>query len=407
MIDAETDSRERERRQLSLEDEKMEFFAAIEQGKLVLGDTLVHIAARLAHVNVLGFLLQADYPVPPPSNAASSVGPRVMTPGVPQTPSKLPPAPLPLVVPNFRGELPRDVVAEAVGGTMPDCDNLEDQDPNAIAAAAANLHLMLAGASDVHTVFGAAYRDEPKVHRMVWSLCRLWPRWMCEGQQEAALLVRVLYDARSSDAAFSGLVRVAMLASERCRVVLALEGIRFAHTLLRGIQVAGANSTNHTSSRQRSQTKLDDDVRAGAERILTKELSRDDKLGLMEEWFVRWFSADTPGHSQGRRSSTATGRPSTSDGYVAFFDAAAPSWLQLAQTEPTLVAAAEMLPPSYVRPEVGTSLDSVLANAAVALKRHELQLWKRRVRPPPAEMDDLGTHISALEAFAQLRDLKA
>lgn len=404
MIDAETDSRERERRRLSLEDEKMEFFAAVEQRKLVLGDTLVHIAARLGHISVLNFLFLSDYPVPPPSTAASSVGSRLSTPATASTTGKSAPAPLPLLVPNFRGELPRDVVAKALPSMVANGFSVTGtpDDVERDAATTTTLQLALAGAADVHAVFGAAYRDEPKVHRLVRSLRRLWPRWMFEGQQEAALLVRVLYDTRSSDAVFVGLVRVTLLAAERFRVALALEGVRFAAALLRGIQAA-----NGTPKR-----KTDDEAWADAERVLQHELSCEDKLQLLDEWFARWFPSKSPSSvndNRARRSSTgaiATSR--ASDEYVAFFDASAPVWLQLAHSEPTLVAAVKSLPPSK-RDAAGEvePLDAVLAGAAITLKRHELQLWKRRVRPPPAEMDDMGTHISALEAFAQLPHLKA
>jgi len=260
MIDAETDSRERERRRLLLEDEKMEFFAAVEQGKLVLGDTLLHIAARLGQTEVLDFLFLTDSPAPPPPTAASAVGSRLTTPATASTAGRSAPAPLPLLVPNFRGEVPRDVVAKA----LPSRGAVEPADIDQGAVTTATIQLALAGAADVHAVFGAAYREEPKVHRLVRSLRRLWPRWMFEGQQEAALLVRVLYDARSSDAAFSGLVRVALLAAERFRVALALEGVRFASALLRGVQAASGGHKKQT----------EDEVRAEAERVLQHKVTR-------------------------------------------------------------------------------------------------------------------------------------
>ncbi|KAG6576478.1 uncharacterized protein IUM83_08907 [Phytophthora cinnamomi] len=74
-----TDSLEREEGLNELQDEKMEFFSAVEQGKLALGDTLLHIAVRLGHTEVLDFLLLTDYQKPPriattPGTADSTVG---------------------------------------------------------------------------------------------------------------------------------------------------------------------------------------------------------------------------------------------------------------------------------------------------------------------------------------------
>jgi hypothetical protein len=79
MIDAKTDSRDRERRRQLLEDEKIEFFTEIERGKLVLGDALLHIAAQLGQTEVLDFLFLTDSPAPPPPTAASVVGSRLQS----------------------------------------------------------------------------------------------------------------------------------------------------------------------------------------------------------------------------------------------------------------------------------------------------------------------------------------
>lgn len=333
----EPDSRERERLRLALEDEKFEFFAAVESGALVLGDTLLHVAARQAHTAVLDFLLTEDYP---PVSPASPV------------------APLPLAVPNFRAQLPRDVVA---------------RDSPA-------LQLALAGAADVHAAFGSLFRDEPKAHRLARALRRLWPRWMFEGQQEAALLVRVLCDARSSDAAFGGLVRVALLTAERCRGAFTLEALR----LVTAVVAKGGAAT--------------------ADRVLRDELSRNDKLRLLADWFQRWFP---PGQSPAYATFLSASEATASE-YVAFFDAAAPAWLHIARNEPQLVATAvKAAAASATEQGEAVSLETALEDAAAALKRHELLLWKLRVRPPPAETDDLGTHISVLEAFVQLSKLKA
>uniref|UniRef100_H3GBY8 Uncharacterized protein n=1 Tax=Phytophthora ramorum TaxID=164328 RepID=H3GBY8_PHYRM len=72
-----TDSLEREESLNELQNEKMEFFSAVEQGKLALGDTLLHIAVRLGHAEVLDFMLLTDYQKPlrtaaTPGTASSS-----------------------------------------------------------------------------------------------------------------------------------------------------------------------------------------------------------------------------------------------------------------------------------------------------------------------------------------------
>ncbi|GMF32065.1 unnamed protein product [Phytophthora lilii] len=197
-----TDSLEREERLHELQDEKMEFFSAVEKGKLALGDTLLHIAVRLGHTEVLDFMLLTDYQKPPRTAAtpgtASSFVSSVATART-KAASQAAPPPLPTNTPNFKGDLARDVTG--------------------------NSSSLLATVDDVHEVFGSNYRDEPKVHRLVRSLRRIWPLWMFEGQQEAGALVRVLYDVRTSDPAFSGLVRVAMAAAERFRVAISRDGI--------------------------------------------------------------------------------------------------------------------------------------------------------------------------------------
>ena len=51
---------EREKASDSFLQEKMEFFGAIEDGRLVLGDTLLHIAVRLGHVEVMYYLIDRN-----------------------------------------------------------------------------------------------------------------------------------------------------------------------------------------------------------------------------------------------------------------------------------------------------------------------------------------------------------
>ncbi|GAB9477816.1 hypothetical protein Gpo141_00014973, partial [Globisporangium polare] len=175
-IDTITDSLEREEQQHALLDKKMEFFAGVENGKLVLGDTLLHIAARLGYEAIIDFLLLTDHHLRSRGGPPSAVQPPQTPAGASQSTLTLPSSsasPSAFLnttqTPNFKGELPKDVVGE----------NLF-------------VKLFLENVSDVHEVFGFEYKDEPRVHRFVGCLRRIWPLWMVDGQQETANLVRVL-----------------------------------------------------------------------------------------------------------------------------------------------------------------------------------------------------------------------
>ncbi|GLD93702.1 hypothetical protein PINS_up002307 [Pythium insidiosum] len=351
----------------------MEFFSAVERGRIVLGDTVLHVAVRLAHEPIVDFLLLTDHvprpltgaaPPPTPSIAGSGSGSgsgssrRATTPGAKGSTG------LGLnstQTPNFKGELPRDVAASPV------------------------LRLVLDHAADVHAVFGVEYRDEPRLHRFVRALRRVWPLWMFEGQSEAAALVRVLYAARSSDAAFGGLVKLALAVAERLRVVVTRSGLRVAVRLL---------AEHHGD-------------RAAAARVVQSEWPPDRKLqtlfalfrGLLRTW-------------QHRRDAERDAA------YVEFFDAAMDAWLHVAQDLQL-----------HVRTRVDVDKKSVEDNAGVdtcvtvdtyvdkcdpgvdvdvdiaTLRRYELQTWKRRLRPPPAVVDELCAHASALERFLGLSQL--
>uniref|UniRef100_K3WGZ3 Uncharacterized protein n=1 Tax=Globisporangium ultimum (strain ATCC 200006 / CBS 805.95 / DAOM BR144) TaxID=431595 RepID=K3WGZ3_GLOUD len=353
-VDAITDSLEHEEKQNALMDEKMEFFAAVEQGKLTLGDTLLHIAVRLGHEAIVDFLLLTDHVRSPGARTPESALRPPTAPQPPSTPafsgsSQSAPAlnassaPLNTTqTPNFKGELPKDVVG----------NNLF-------------IKLLLETVFDVHDVFGVAYKGEPKVHRMVGCLRRIWPLWMFEGQQEVASLVRVIYDTRSSDPAFGNLVKVVIAVSERFRSIVSSDGVRLATRLLR---------------------KHDGDIQA-ARHTLTSEWTSEQKRQLLFEIFKRWF-----------RTWKWRRHDERDTAYVQFFDAAMGAWLQLAQDlqlhrvgDSTSATSNEY---------IDTRVD------AAVLKRYELQIWKRRMHPPFTYMEDLCTHLTALESHLELAHLK-
>ncbi|TMW64240.1 hypothetical protein Poli38472_012862 [Pythium oligandrum] len=343
-IDTVTDSLEREDRSNALQDEKMEFFAAVEKGKLVLGDTILHIAIRLSHDAIVDFLLLTDHIPPRPSTTAptdrpsssqsarvkSSVSPAKST-GSGRNSTQ---------IPNFRGQLPRDVVPT---NTM---------------------RLVLDNVSDVHEVFGVEYRDEPKVHRFVRSLRRIWPLWMFEGQPEAANLVRVVYDVRSSDAAFGNLVKVALSVSERFRTNISIDGVRVALRLL-----ADSNGEIHV-----------------ARQTLTQEWTGDYKrqvlFAIYHNCFREWQSQ--PARRNAERDTAL----------VEFFESALEAWLQIVQD-------------LRLMSDITTADAKIAALDTTTLRRYDLLIWKRRMRPPPVVLDDLCMHINALESYLLLAHLKA
>ncbi|GMF57533.1 unnamed protein product [Phytophthora fragariaefolia] len=340
-----TDSLEREERLNELQDEKMEFFSAVEQGKLVLGDTLLHIAVRLGHAEVLDFMLLTDFQKPlrradTPGTASSTLSSATTDRFATANPVALPP--LPAKTPNFKGELPRDV-----------------------ASSNNSLQLLLATIDDVHEVFGASYRDEPKVHRLVRSLRRLWPLWMFEGQQEAAALVRVLYDVRTSDPAFSGLVRVSMAIVERFRVAISRDGILVAMALLE---------------------EHDGDIH-NARQALMKDWTSERKIQEFATIFRSWFPLS--------KLNSRQINVEEQEARIIFFDTAMITWLQVAQ-DLRLFANG-----------VRSSSDTVNLPDAAALKRYDSQVWQRRISPPPASISDLCVHINSLEGYLRLPHLNA
>ncbi|KAL3671399.1 hypothetical protein V7S43_003325 [Phytophthora oleae] len=341
-----TDSLEREERLNELQDEKMEFFSAVEQGKLALGDTLLHISVRLGHAEVIDFMLLLDYQkplktaTPGTAGGTSSIAPTISNTAAV---NQVVPPPLPTTTPNFKGELPQDVVG----------DNC-------------SLQLLLATVDDVHEVFGSSYRDEPKVHRLVRSLRRLWPLWMFEGQQEVAALVRVLYDVRTSDPAFGGLVRVAMAVAERFRVAVSRDGIRVALCLL-----AECSGDIHQ-----------------ARYMLLKEWTVERKSQDLTMIFRRWFPLYK---LSGRRKDQEE-----DEARAVFFDSAMTTWLQIAQ---------DLRLFGGQNKTGGANVEHFELPDAGGLKRYDSQVWQRRIAPPPASIGDLCVHINSLEGYLRLPHL--
>ncbi|KAG4063691.1 hypothetical protein PC123_g1510 [Phytophthora cactorum] len=338
-----TDSLEREEQLNELQDEKMEFFSAVEHGRLALGDTLLHIAVRLGHADILDFILLTDYQKPSktaarPDTAASTVG-------IPTTDRKTAATnqvahpPLPTNTPNFKGDLPGDVTGN-------NC----------------SLQLLLATVDDVHEVFGSNYREEAKVHRLVRSLRRIWPLWMFEGQQEVAALVRVLYDVRTSDPAFGGLVRVAMAIAEHFRVAVSRDGIRLAMSLL---------------------VECDGDLHQ-ARQVLTKEWSVERKFQELTTILWRWFPLYK---SNGRRKDREE-----EEARAVFFDSAMTTWLQIAQDQRLFGGKGG-----------NSNVGHIELPGAAALKRYDPQVWQRRISPPSASIGDLCVHINSLEGYLRLK----
>ncbi|EQC40103.1 hypothetical protein SDRG_02756 [Saprolegnia diclina VS20] len=169
------DSRRHEAKLEKHLDEKQLFFAAVEDGRIVLGDTLLHVAVRLGHVEVVLFLL--------------SMGLREN-------------------VPNFRGQFAHE------------CCKLP------------SIQVLMDDVVLVHDVLGFDYDDEPRVHRLVDTLRTLWPLWMYDAS-EAGPLVQVVSDTRTSHLQYAKLVKIAATMASRYRTHVTLGGLPIALELLR------------------------------------------------------------------------------------------------------------------------------------------------------------------------------
>lgn len=333
-IDTITDSLEREEQQNTLTDEKMELFMAVEQGKLVLGDTLLHIAVRLGYEDVIDFLLLTDH-LPSVSSSLSSP----LRANTTQTP-------------NFKGELPSDVVG-----------------------ANRFVQLFLGNVADVHEVFGVEYRHEPRVHRLVHSLRRVWPLWMFDGPQETGNLVRVLYNARSSDPAFANLLKVATAISARFRLAVSSEGVQLALRLVR---------------------KYGSGIQAARQALATEWTNDEKRQLLFTSVFRRRFRSWRWRRNEERDRA-----------YVDFFDSAMDMWLQIVQDQHLARSETEKKDDGKdVALDSESDSSDRVAVDSVALNRYEPQLWKRRVRPVLADIDDLCAHISVLESSLELAHLQ-
>ncbi|OQS00520.1 hypothetical protein ACHHYP_03432 [Achlya hypogyna] len=186
-IEAITDSLQREAKRNKYLDEKMEFFAAVEDGRIVLGDTLLHLGVRLGHVDVVLFLLGA---------------------GLREN------------IPNFRGQYANQ------------CCRLP------------SVQVLMNDVVLVHDVLGFDYDDEPKVHRLVNSLRTLWPLWARSPRPfrrsrgmydatEAGPLVQVVSDTRTSHLQYTKFVKIAATMAERYRARMTLCGLPIALELLK------------------------------------------------------------------------------------------------------------------------------------------------------------------------------
>ncbi|KAG9406593.1 hypothetical protein AC1031_002910 [Aphanomyces cochlioides] len=173
-IAAIADTRQREAKMAKHVDEKMEFFAAVEEGKIVLGDTLLHLAARLAHVDVIEFLLEK---------------------GLHEN------------VPNFHGHFAHQVCLHP------------------------SIQMLMDDVVLVHDVLGFDHDDEAKAHRIVRNLRRLWPLWMFDSS-ETAHLVKVVGDVRSSHPFLNKYIKIANAMADRYRFRVTMTCLPIAIELL-------------------------------------------------------------------------------------------------------------------------------------------------------------------------------
>ncbi|KAF0720529.1 Aste57867_248 [Aphanomyces stellatus] len=155
--------------------EKMDFFAAVESGKIVLGDTLLHIAVRLHHVEVVACLLDK---------------------GLKEN------------IPNFRGEYAHQVCSHP------------------------SMQLLMDDVVLVHDVLGFDYEDEAKVHRIVQSLRTMWSMWMFDSTETTAL-VKVIGDVRSSHPFLNKYLKITNAMADRYRTCITMTCLPVAITLLK------------------------------------------------------------------------------------------------------------------------------------------------------------------------------
>ncbi|OQS07288.1 hypothetical protein THRCLA_00712, partial [Thraustotheca clavata] len=170
-----TDSLKREQAFEKHLNEKMEFYAAIEDGRIVLGDTLFHIAVRAGHVNVVLFLLSK---------------------GLREN------------IPNFRGQLVFECCRHS------------------------SIQVIMDDVVLVHEILGYDYDDESKVHRLVKSLRLLWPLWMYDST-EATSLIQVISDTRTSHPQYAKFLKIACTMTERYRNLITQQGLHLALQLLK------------------------------------------------------------------------------------------------------------------------------------------------------------------------------
>ncbi|RLN10441.1 hypothetical protein BBJ28_00023302 [Nothophytophthora sp. Chile5] len=162
-----------------------------------------------------------------------------------------------------------------------------------------------------------------------------------------------------------------MAVGERFRVAVSRDGICLALTLLE---------------------EHDGDPHL-ARQALAKEWTSERKTQEFATIFHRWFPL---WKASGRRKDREE-----EETRVAFFDTAMAAWLQIAQDLRLFRR------PSDVSGREDTEQKRLEPPDAAGLRRYDLQVWQRRIAPPPASVGDLCVHINALEGYLKMPHLSA
>lgn len=174
-IEGIVDTLEREDKMDKFTTEKMEFYNAVEEGDIVLGDSLLHLAVRRGHLEIIYFLLEQ------------------------------------LVredIPNFKGQL------------VIDC------------CLTTSLEVVIQDVQAAHAVMGFDFDEIKKVFQLLRSLRRIWPVWMFDSDDSNQLL-RAIYSARTNHPRYNALLRIVQEAAERYHVRFSIYCINIAAKILR------------------------------------------------------------------------------------------------------------------------------------------------------------------------------
>ena len=169
------DTLKREEAMDKLTDEKMEFNSAVEEGRIVLGDTLLHIAVRLNHKEVTYYLLDCQ---------------------------------LREDVLNFKSQ------------TVSDC------------VTSAKMQMVMQDVVHVHATLGFDFKETTKVFHLCRSLRRVWPRWMYD-LNEASALLRCISEWRTNHKQYNTIVKLVKFVGTRYEYAVTCCGIRVATKLLK------------------------------------------------------------------------------------------------------------------------------------------------------------------------------